>query len=163
MDSSGHGPVPPASPGPACTATTSVIAGTLSITVPPGVSLGAGAPGNTLSVRLGTVQVTDNRGFGANWTATVSTTTFTTGTGTGPRVVPPADASYAIGALTQESGSATFSITSPLTLATTPQAVVSATNVGGNTSATWNPRITVRIPPGVIAGTYAATITHSVA
>jgi hypothetical protein len=153
---------PPASPGPACTATTSIIAGSLSITVPASAALGTGAPGDSLSASLGAVQVTDNRGFGASWTATVSTTTFTTGTGTGPQVIPAADASYAISALTRETGSATFGFTPSLTLASSPQAVVSATNVGGNTSATWNPVITVHIPPGAIAGTYVATITHSV-
>ena len=33
----------------------------------------------------------------------------------------------------------------------------------GTNTATWNPNLTVAIPVGVITGTYAATVTHSVA
>jgi hypothetical protein len=52
----------------------------------------------------------------------------------------------------------------PLTnLTIAPQAVVTATNVAGNTSATWNPLINIRVPASAIGGTYTATITHSVA
>ena len=47
-------------------------------------------------------------------------------------------------------------------LSTAAQPVVSATNVTGNTTATWNPIITVTVPPTAIAGLYTATITHSV-
>jgi len=43
-----------------------------------------------------------------------------------------------------------------------PQAVVSATNVGGETSATWDPLIDVHVPENAIAGQYTATIVHSV-
>ncbi len=154
---------PPASPAEACTATISVIAGSLSITAPASTVLGSAAPGNNLRASLGNVQVIDNRGFGANWTATVSTSAFTTGAGTEPETIPPADASYTIiSALAQHTGSATFTFVPLIDLAATPQAVASATNVGGNTTATWNPRITVRIPAGAVAGTYTATITHSV-
>lgn len=41
--------------------------------------LGMTAPGDSASASLGTVQVTNTRGFGADWTATVSATGFTTG------------------------------------------------------------------------------------
>jgi hypothetical protein len=47
-------------------------------------------------------------------------------------------------------------------LSGSPQAVVSATTVTGNTTVTWNPVIQVAIPAGAIGGTYTATITHSV-
>ena len=44
--------------------------------------LGTAAPGRTASARLGTVQVTDGRaGLAVGWTATVSSTDFTTGGG----------------------------------------------------------------------------------
>jgi hypothetical protein len=43
-----------------------------------------------------------------------------------------------------------------------PAPVVSATNVHGNTSATWNPLIQVSTPGAAVAGSYTATITHSV-
>ena len=51
----------------------------------------------------------------------------------------------------------------PLTnLSVAPQAVVTATNVAGNTTASWNPLINIRVPASAIGGTYTATITHSV-
>ena len=65
-------PAGPAAPG--CTVTVAVVAGPLSITAPATASLGSAAPGGTVSAGLGTVQVTDDRGFGAGWTATVSAT-----------------------------------------------------------------------------------------
>jgi hypothetical protein len=40
--------------------------------------------------------------------------------------------------------------------------VVSATNVDGNTTVTWDPVIQVAVPAGAIGGVYTATITHSV-
>jgi hypothetical protein len=43
-----------------------------------------------------------------------------------------------------------------------PQAVVSATNVAGNTSVSWDPTVQVAIPANAISGDYTATITHSV-
>jgi hypothetical protein len=43
-----------------------------------------------------------------------------------------------------------------------PQDIVNATNVDGNTTVTWNPVIDVAIPGGATGGTYTATIVHSV-
>jgi uncharacterized repeat protein (TIGR01451 family) len=146
---------------PACTATVDIISGDLTITVPGSASLGSADPGGTAAASLGTVQVTDNRGFGANWTATVSATAFTTGTGVPRETIPVGNVSYNISGLSHTTGSATFSDVPVTTFSTDPQAVVSATNVAGNTSATWEPLIEVHVPPGAIAGTYTATITHS--
>ncbi len=153
---------PSGSTSPACTVTVSVVGGALSMTAPASASLGSAAPGGTVVGNLGTVQVTDNRGFGANWTATVSATAFTTGNGTPTETIPAGDASYGISALTQTTGSAIFSAVPLISLSTAPQAVVTATNVAGNTFASWNPLINVRVPASAIAGTYTATITHSV-
>ena len=51
----------------------------------------------------------------------------------------------------------------PLTnLTTAPQAVVTAANVTGNTTASWNPLINVSVPATAVGGLYTATITHSV-
>ena len=51
----------------------------------------------------------------------------------------------------------------PLTnLTIDPQAVVSATNVAGNTFAAWDPLINVSVPATAVGGPYTATITHSV-
>ena len=153
---------PSGSTSPGCTATVAVISGALSLTAPGSVSLGSTAPGGTVDAPLGAVQVTDNRGFGANWTVTVSATPFTTGTGTPAETIPPSDTSYDITALTQNTGPAIFTPVPATTLAVTPQAVVAATNVDGNTSATWNPLIEVQVPAAAIGGRYSATVTHSV-
>ena len=153
---------PSGSPSPGCTATVTIVSGVLSITAPAIASLGSADPGGTISANLGTVQVTDNRGFGASWTATVSTTAFTTGRGTPAEIIPAGDASYAISALTQTTGSATFGFVPLTNLSVAPQAVVTATNVAGNTSASWNPLINISVPATAVGGTYTATITHSV-
>jgi uncharacterized repeat protein (TIGR01451 family)/fimbrial isopeptide formation D2 family protein len=153
---------PAGSTNPACSVTIPVLAGALSVAAPGVASLGSAAPGSILSATLGTVQVTDNRGFGASWTATVSATSFTTGSGSSLLTIPGPDVSYIISALTQTTGPATFSFVPSTTLNSSPQAVVSATNVGGNTTATWIPVIDIHVPSGAIAGTYSAVITHSV-
>jgi len=153
---------PAASPSAACTAAVTVIPGILTMTVPASASLGSGTPGTTISGNLGTVQVTDNRGLGQNWTATVSSTAFTTGAGGTGRTVPTANLTYNITALTQTTGPATFDFTPSVTLSGSPQSVVNATNVNGNTTATWNPLINVDVPLNVTAGTYTGTITESV-
>ena len=153
---------PAASPGPDCAVIVAVIAGPLTITVPATASLGSGPPGGTLGSGLGTVQVTDDRGFGADWTATVASTGFATGTGTPAETIPAADAQYLIGALAEAVGPATFTPVPAIQLSAEPQAVVSATNVAGNTSVSWDPTIEVSVPDSAIGGDYTATITHSV-
>ena len=144
-----------------CTASVAVIGGSLSITSPASASLGATTPGGTVGDSLGDVQVIDNRGFGADWTATVSSTDFTTGGGAPAETIPASDGTYAINGLTA-TGSATFSHVATVGLSGSPEAVVSATDVGGNTSVTWNPSLQIAVPGGAIVGTYSATITHSV-
>jgi large repetitive protein len=146
----------------ACSVTIPIVPGPLSILAPGSAALGSTAPGTALSGTLGTVEVIDDRGFGADWTATVSSTDFTTGNGAGPRTVPAADARYLISALNQDTGPATFSSVPSITLSSSPQAVVSATDVDGNTTATWTPVIDVQVPASAIGGTYTAVITNSV-
>jgi hypothetical protein len=147
---------------PRCSVTVPVMAGALSITVPISADLGATTPGGSASASLGTVQVIDNRGFGADWTATVSATGFTTGNGTAPETIPASDAYYDITGFGSTTGSATFSTAPVTSLSGDPQPIVSATNVGGTTSATWDPLIDVSVPPTAIVGQYTATIVHSV-
>ena len=133
----------------------------LTITAPATAALGSAAPGGTLSAALGTVQVTDGRGFGADWTATVSATDFTTGDSTPAETIPAANATYTITSPTT-TGPATFTHATTITLSGTPQTVITATSVDGNTTVTWNPAIQITIPPAAIGGAYTATITHSV-
>jgi len=137
--------------------------GVLSITAPASAGLGSTAPGGTVSSHLGTVQVTDNRGsLAAGWTATVSSTDFTTGAGTAAQTIPVADAQYVISGFTATTGSATFTAAPVTQMSTAAQAVVTTTNVAGSNSASWNPVIQVAVPGAAVAGAYSATITHSV-
>ena len=153
---------PAAGPGPDCAVTVAVVAGPLTITVPATASLGSAPPGGTLGSGLGTVQVTDDRGFGADWTATVASTGFATGTGTQAETIPAADARYLIAALAEAIGPASFTPVPVTQLSASPQPVVSATNVSGNTTVSWDPTIQVSVPSTAISGDYTATITHSV-
>ena len=148
--------------GSACTVTTGIIAGPLSITAPASAALGAAPPGGTIQNSLGTIQVTDGRGFGADWTASVSSTDFSTGGGSPTETIPVGDATYTITGLATATGPAAFTNVTTVTLSGTPQAVVNATNVEGNTAVTWDPEIDIAVPAGAIGGTYTATITHSV-
>jgi choice-of-anchor A domain-containing protein/uncharacterized repeat protein (TIGR01451 family) len=148
--------------GSACRVTVGVIAGPLTITAPVNANLGLTAPGGSVSASLGSVQVTDDRGFGADWTATVSATGFTTGSGSPAETIPAGDATYTITGLATATGPAAFTHATTVILSGTPQAVVSATNVDGSTTVTWNPAIQVTVPGGAVGGTYTATITHSV-
>jgi choice-of-anchor A domain-containing protein/uncharacterized repeat protein (TIGR01451 family) len=151
---------PAGSTGSPCAVTVPVIAGALTITAPISADLGATTPGGSASASLGTVQVLDNRGFGADWTVTVSATGFTTGNGTD--TIPASDADYDITGFGSTTGSATFRTEPQTNLSGDPQPVVSATNVGGTTSATWDPMIDVSVPASAIVGQYTATIVHSV-
>ena len=69
--------------------------GFLSIAAPPSAMLPSASDGTTVSGQLGTVTVTDNRGLGsASWTATVSSTSFTTGVGVPGQVIPAGNVTY---------------------------------------------------------------------
>ena len=153
---------PSGSTSPGCTVTVTVVGGVLSMTAPASASLGSAAPGGTTSANLGTVQVTDDRGFGATWTATVAATAFTTGAGTPTETISVRRVTYGISALSQTTGPATFTFVPLTRLDVTPQAIVSVTNVTGNTTAAWNPLINVSVPATAVGGLYTATITHSV-
>ncbi len=95
---------PAGSTDPRCGVSVPVLAGALSITAPISANLGSTAPGDSASASLGAVQVIDSRGFGASWTATVSSTDFTTGNGTAPETIPASDAYYDITGLGSTTG-----------------------------------------------------------
>jgi hypothetical protein len=169
------GSVALAAPAQAVSGTTTttfvVTGGSLAITVPASVALGSAAPGGTITAQTGTVQVTDNRALlAAAWTATVSTTSFTTGGATTPETVPAADVSYWSGpstASTLPSATGTFTpgqanAAAAVALGTSQTAFTLASGVGDN-SLSWNPTLIVTLPAAAVAGTYTGTITHSVA
>jgi hypothetical protein len=151
------------------TSTTFVLssAGGLSISVPASTALSAGTATNagTLSAQLGAVSVTDARGglLGA-WTASVTTTDFTTGTATADETIANDNVSYTAGAATATTGVGVFTPGQlvPASLAD-PVTAFAGTALIGNNSATWNPTITITIPASAVTGTYAGTITHSAA
>jgi hypothetical protein len=146
------------------TTTFTISTGTLSISVPATANMGTVASGSThVSSLLGDVQVTDLRAaLSGSWITTVSSTDFVTGTGTGPETVPNSDVTYDPGDVVGSSGTGTFTPGTPGTLAA-PRTAFSATSEVGDTVVTWDPQITIQIPPGAVNGTYTGTITHSVA
>ena len=136
----------------------------LTITVPSATNLGTVTAGTTsITHQLGAVTV-DTFLVPLSWTATVTATNFTTGTGPSTVTIPKASIRYSPGAVTASSGvavrtpgapSQSLSGVVPVT-AYTAVAVVSS-------STTWNPTIVIAIPTASVAGTYTGTITHSVA
>ncbi|GAA1267183.1 hypothetical protein Psi02_08950 [Planotetraspora silvatica] len=144
--------------------TFTITAGALTITAPPTANLGTVASGATsVSAQLGTVTVTDTRGLlVATWTATVSSTAFTTGGGTPAETIANTAVNYSPGTATATSGLATFTPGTAGTLGT-PRTAFTATLGVSNNSASWNPTVSVAIPAAAVAGTYTGTITHSVA
>jgi hypothetical protein len=154
-------PAAPMPSDPDTTTTFAVGSGALTMTAPSTANLGSGAPGGTISGPLGTVVVTDARAaLNASWTATVSATSWTTGAGTGAETIPPQDATYAPGTVTT---TGTVSVNpQTVTMSTSPQPVVTASSITGNNTASWDPTITVHVPPAAVTGTYTATVVHSV-
>ena len=137
--------------------------GTLSITVPTApVSFGStpeAVSAQVVSGSLGQVQVNDARdaAAGAGWVATVISAAFTPSGG--PAIAASA-ISYSAGAITKV-GTATYTANNPVDL-TGVVAVVTASGITGDNSATWNPTISIAVPGGMAAGVYIAVITHSV-
>jgi hypothetical protein len=153
----------PASAGPT-TATLTITGGALAITVPTSpVSLGTRqntVGGGTISGVLGVVQVSDGRSAaaGSGWVASVISSAFTPPAG--PAIAASA-VSYTAGTITKV-GTAVYTANDPPDL-TGVSPAVTASAITGDNSATWSPTISVLIPGGMAAGTYTATITHSVA
>ena len=153
----------PASAAPGdTTATLTVTGGALSITVPASAgSLGTRAntvAAGTISGPLGQVQVDDARSAaaGSTWTASAISTAFI---GQSP-ALPATGISYSAGTIGKV-GTATYAANDPASLVGVAP-VVTATEITGDNAATWTPTITVAVPSGSVAGTYSATITHSV-
>jgi hypothetical protein len=145
------------------TATIAVTAGSLSITVIPDAgSLGTRANtvgGGTISGSLGQVQVNDARSSaaGSGWVTSVISTAFTPPSG--PAIAASA-VGYTAGPITKF-GTATYTANDPPNL-TGVASAVTATEITGDNSATWNPTIVVTVPGGMAPNVYSATITHSV-
>ena len=157
--------LPAAGPGdPDTTVTFGINVGELSMTAPSSAAIGAGDPGTTIAGALGAVTVTDVRAaLDATWTATASSTAWTTGGGTPAETIPAGDVTYTAGALTASTGTATFAPQAPFALSGAPHDTVITTAITGNNTATWDPTLTVAVPPAAVGGVYAGTISQSVA
>ena len=150
-----------AGPDPDTIITFVVTTGALTMTAPGTANLGSGAPGTTISGPLGVVTVSDNRALlNASWTATASSTNFTTGGGGPGLTIPATAADYNPGHIT-----VTGTITATpinITLSNSPQDVVDGSAGSGDNSASWNPTILIAIPGTAVGGTYTGTLTESV-
>jgi hypothetical protein len=144
-------------------ATITLQAGGLSITAPSDAgNLGtrSNQVGETaVSGQLGQVQVTDARDApaGSGWTATAISTAFTQTAGPS---IGAASVGYTAGTISTV-GTATYTANDPANL-TGVSAVVTATAITGDNTATWNPTIHVAVGANMAAGVYRGTITHSV-
>jgi hypothetical protein len=158
---------PAAGPAPSVdtTLTFTVSTGGLDMTAPDSMDLGTGAPGTTIGpTAIGDVEVIDGRAaLGATWTASVSSSDFTTGTATPAETIPVAAGTYDSGAATT---TGTLTLSGPLPafpLAGGAQTVFTATAINGDNTATWDPSLSVAVPAGAVGGAYTGTLTHSVA
>jgi hypothetical protein len=115
--------------------------------------------GTTISGRLGEVNVRDNRNAagGSGWVATAVATELVPERGPG---IGPDHIRYETGSIDTE-GTITIEADDGVNL-DEARAVVTASEISGNNVARWTPRITITIPPEVVAGTYTGTISHSV-
>ncbi|MBG6103361.1 hypothetical protein IW249_003775 [Micromonospora vinacea] len=137
--------------------------GGLSISVPAISALGTVTSGTTgVSGQLGPVTVTDDRGpFSGNWVSIVTSTNFTTGSGSGGETIPNSNITYASGPALGSTGVGSF-VPQPGAVLSTPRTAAGwSGQTGGPNSATWNPTLLVTIPSGVVVGDYVAVVTHS--
>jgi len=150
------------------TATFAVSTGALGVAVPATANLGSGSPGTAISAQLGAVTITDARALlTAAWTASASSTSFSSDGATTPETIPNTAVSYWSGPATATTGTGTFTPGQPnagaaQAMGTAVSAFTLTAGVGNNTAA-WNPTIVVAVPAAAVGGTYTGTITHSVA
>jgi hypothetical protein len=151
----------PSGGDPNTSVTFTVTVGALTMTAPTSVDLGSGAPGTTVSGTVGPVTVTDDRALlTAAWTATASSTSWTTGGGTPSETIPAGDVGYTPGTVTT-TGTITATPT-PITLSGAASTVVSGTAGVGDNTASWNPTLAVAVPSAAVGGVYSGTLTQSV-
>jgi hypothetical protein len=151
----------PASADPDTTVTFTVTSGDLSMTAPTTVDLGINGPNTTIAGALGTVTVTDDRALlAAAWTIVASSSAWTTGAATPDETIPAGDVGYDPGAITT---TGTITVTgTPITLSGISAPVMTGTAGVGDNSATWDPTLSVAVPPSAVTGVYTGTLTQSV-
>lgn len=143
------------------TATTFTLdGGSLTYSAAASAALGNSTSGDTsITGTLGTVSVTDLRGGVLGWVVSGSSTDFVRAVST---VGSTSTAiAYTPGTVAKD-GTSTIASPAATALTTTPQAVVTATDVSGNNTASWNPTLDVTLPATALAGDYSGTVTTSV-
>ncbi|MEU8247204.1 hypothetical protein [Nonomuraea sp. NPDC048916] len=145
------------------TTTFTITGGDLTINAPDSSNLGSVVSGvSSVSGQMGAVTVTDERGvLNGSWSASVSSTDFTTGGATAPETIPDINVTYSPGLATSTTGTGTFT-PGPGGIINVPRVAFTGTELVGDNTATWNPTLNITIPDGKVAGTYTGTVTHSV-
>lgn len=126
-----------------------------------------GLAGSSITGALGSTVVTDARGGIAGWTSSITgTTAFTNGTTTIPVTSAvawvPTGGIATTGVVTATQGTHLLQATG-LALTSSAQALVTATLVVGNNTATFTPQLAVAIPANATAGAYTGAVTQTVA
>jgi alpha-tubulin suppressor-like RCC1 family protein len=156
-----------------------VIFGLVTIACSGNATLSATTPGGTASGLLGDVTVTDTRPLeGGNWEVSVSATDFTR-TAAPAADIPATDVTYTIAPIPPSTSPFTdVDGTEPTNEAPPPLGVtfgevttpppglpdnaVPVVTGSGTYAVTWDPTVTVKVPPTAVSGTYTATIYYSV-
>ncbi len=140
--------------------TFSVNGGSLSVTAQPSAGLAPVADeGTTTTGSLGAVTVTDDRSGVAGWVASATSTAFSRA---GGGSATTGAISYTTGTVAT-SGTVTATAAPVNTDVQTVVAVVTATAVSGDNTASWTPDLSVTLPVGALTGVYTGTVTTSVA
>ncbi|WP_203136485.1 WxL domain-containing protein [Microbacterium sp. JZ31] len=144
------------------TTTVTVNAGALSVTVPGQLSLSAAAPGGSASGTLAPVTVTDATSDAIGWTATVSLSRFAVVDAQGAPIA--GGATFAAEGFSysptdiQSADTEAYSAVTPTFSGTS----MTVTDPAGNNQASWGASVSLTVPKTAKAGTYQATLTHSV-
>ncbi|MCC9176877.1 WxL domain-containing protein [Arthrobacter sp. zg-Y750] len=124
-------------------------------------------PGTPATFAVPGVAVADDRAVLGSWSVSVSLSDFKTEVA-GAKPIPAAGATYSAAeeSLTH-TGTIESLVSAPVTLAgdsesTRAEDAVLASGVRGNNTAEWNATLSVPVPDDALAGTYKATLTHSV-
>lgn len=134
----------------------------LDIAVPGTNSLAFGqvTPGQSPTLNVTGITVTDLRAGTTPWSASVNISGFTAD---GTQPVDGFTLGYAPGVALFTSGVGVAGVpTNVASVPTTPTKVQQPTSVQGNNTAAWDATVTLNVPGNALAGSYATTLTHSV-
>jgi hypothetical protein len=139
----------------------------LEIIVPNSASLGKAGAGGMINASLGTVTVTDSRSGMPIWTASVSATNFTTGSGSPAQTITRSNISYWSGPATDSTGGGSrtpgqISAANRVSLGATVTAFSGRKRAISVQSTSWRPTLVITIPQSAALGTYSGVIVHSV-